>query len=106
MSNHTYDADMLDKFLMDLINYKVFGDDERFENINYIYHRIKEARVYNCVTDGALGIPYPKEAIEHLVRSREYEVDAIIDPSESEAITGYIIELERKIQKLEGEVKE
>lgn len=39
MSNHTYDADMLDKLLADLINYKVFGDDERFVNINYIYHR-------------------------------------------------------------------
>mgnify|MGYP001327329993 CR=1 FL=1 len=106
MSNHTYDADMLDKLLADLINYKVFGDDERFVNINYIYHRIKEARVYNCVTDGALDIPYPKEAIEHLVGSREYGINATIEPEESEAITGYIIELERKIQKLEGEVKE
>jgi len=100
MSNHAYDADMLDKLLADLINYKVFGDDEQFGNINYIYHRIKDARVYNCVTDLVSGIPYPKEAIEHLVRSREYEVDAIIEPSESESITAYIIELERKIQKL------
>ncbi len=106
MSNHTYDADMLDKLLADLINYKVFGDDERFENINYIYYRIKEARVYNCVTDGVSDIPYPKGAIEHLVASREYSVNATLEPEESEAITDYIIELERKIQKLEGEVKE
>jgi len=106
MSNHTYNADMLDKLLADLINYNVFGDDERFGDINYIYHRIKEARVYNCLTDLVSGIPYPKEAIEHLVASREYGVNATIEPEESEAITDYIIELERKIQKLESEVKE
>ena len=53
-----------------------------------------------------MDIPYPKEAIEHLVGSREYGINATIEPEESEAITGYIIELERKIQKLEGEVKE
>lgn len=106
MSNHTYDADMLDELLNDMKNYKVFGNDERFGNINYIYHRIKDARVYNCVTDGVSGILYPKEAIEHLVGSREYGVNATIESEESEAITGYIIELERKIRKLESEVRE